>query len=175
MGERLLTDGVMTLRAVEKADAAEIVECLDGDPEIARWLDQMPQPYDARTRSAYFGGTGESAFAVIDAETGRLLGSIGVQMERGAGRRRDRLLGRADARGRGVITRALASSPAVGVRRGSVARAAAARRRRERRRRAARPRRPASPLEGVLREAHWNARLGRRQDWAMYSVLPGEL
>jgi len=30
-------------------------------------------------------------------------------------------------------------------------------------------------LEGVLRAAHWNPRLGRRQDWAMYSLLPGEL
>ena len=30
-------------------------------------------------------------------------------------------------------------------------------------------------LEGVLRSAHWNARLGRRQDWALYSLLPGEL
>jgi len=30
-------------------------------------------------------------------------------------------------------------------------------------------------LEGVLRSAHWNARLGRRQDWAMYSLLPGDL
>jgi RimJ/RimL family protein N-acetyltransferase len=29
--------------------------------------------------------------------------------------------------------------------------------------------------EGVLREAHWNPRLGRRQSWVMYSVLPGEL
>jgi RimJ/RimL family protein N-acetyltransferase len=30
-------------------------------------------------------------------------------------------------------------------------------------------------LEGVLRSAHWNARIGRRQDWALYSLLPGEL
>ena len=30
-------------------------------------------------------------------------------------------------------------------------------------------------LEGVLRSAHWNARLGRRQDWAMYSLLRDEL
>jgi RimJ/RimL family protein N-acetyltransferase len=30
-------------------------------------------------------------------------------------------------------------------------------------------------LEGVLRSAHWNARLGRRQDWALYSLLPDEL
>jgi ribosomal-protein-serine acetyltransferase len=29
-------------------------------------------------------------------------------------------------------------------------------------------------LEGVLRSAHWNARLGRRQDWAMYSLLRDE-
>ena len=30
-------------------------------------------------------------------------------------------------------------------------------------------------IEGVLRSAHWNARIGRRQDWALYSLLPGEL
>ena len=30
-------------------------------------------------------------------------------------------------------------------------------------------------FEGVLRSAHWNARIGRRQDWALYSLLPGEL
>jgi RimJ/RimL family protein N-acetyltransferase len=30
-------------------------------------------------------------------------------------------------------------------------------------------------LEGVLRSAHANPRLGRRQDWAMYSLLPREL
>ncbi|HEY3541011.1 MAG TPA: GNAT family N-acetyltransferase, partial [Gaiellaceae bacterium] len=28
--------------------------------------------------------------------------------------------------------------------------------------------------EGVLRSAHWNERLGRRQDWAIYSLLPVE-
>jgi RimJ/RimL family protein N-acetyltransferase len=30
-------------------------------------------------------------------------------------------------------------------------------------------------LEGVLRSAHWNARLGRRQDWALYSLLSSDL
>jgi RimJ/RimL family protein N-acetyltransferase len=30
-------------------------------------------------------------------------------------------------------------------------------------------------LEGVLRSAHWNERLGRRQDWAMYSLLGADL
>jgi RimJ/RimL family protein N-acetyltransferase len=30
-------------------------------------------------------------------------------------------------------------------------------------------------LEGVLRSVYWNARLGRRQNWAMYSLLPNEL
>ena len=29
--------------------------------------------------------------------------------------------------------------------------------------------------EGVLRSAHWNPRLGRRQDWVMYSLLAHEL
>jgi hypothetical protein len=27
----------------------------------------------------------------------------------------------------------------------------------------------------VLRSVYWNARLGRRQNWALYSLLPGEL
>ena len=30
-------------------------------------------------------------------------------------------------------------------------------------------------LEGILRSARWNSRLGRRVDWAMYSLLPGDL
>jgi RimJ/RimL family protein N-acetyltransferase len=30
-------------------------------------------------------------------------------------------------------------------------------------------------LEGVLRAAHWSPRQQRRLDWAMYSLLPGEL
>ena len=30
-------------------------------------------------------------------------------------------------------------------------------------------------LEGVLRSAHWNPRLGRRQDHAMYSLLPSDV
>jgi RimJ/RimL family protein N-acetyltransferase len=30
-------------------------------------------------------------------------------------------------------------------------------------------------LEGVLRSAHWSPRLERRVDWAMYSLLPGEI
>ena len=29
--------------------------------------------------------------------------------------------------------------------------------------------------EGVLRSAYWNPRLDRRQNWVMYSLLPGEL
>jgi len=29
--------------------------------------------------------------------------------------------------------------------------------------------------EGVLRSARWNARLGRRVDWVMYTLLPADL
>jgi RimJ/RimL family protein N-acetyltransferase len=29
--------------------------------------------------------------------------------------------------------------------------------------------------EGILRSAHWNARLGRRVDWVMWSLLRSEL
>src|ERR1700704_2207938 len=76
MAELLLTDGVVTLRPWQKADAAELVACINGDPEITRWLDQVPQPYRTKDALAYFRATGETAFAVTDSDTGRVLGSI---------------------------------------------------------------------------------------------------
>jgi RimJ/RimL family protein N-acetyltransferase len=150
------------------------MECIDGDPEIARWLDQVPQPYTLADARAYIGGIGETAFAVTDADSGRVLGSIGVRFSE------DRDVGeigywlRADARGRGFVTRALVLVSRWALSREGVARVqlradvenVASRRVAEK---------AGFRLEGVLRSAHWNARLGRRQDWAMYSLLPGDL
>jgi RimJ/RimL family protein N-acetyltransferase len=169
-----LTDGVVTLRPWRKADAAEIVECIDGDPEITRWLDQVPQPYRTRDALAYIRGVGESAFAVTDAKTGRVLGSVGVRFSEARDVGEIGYWLRADARGRGAITRAVRIVSGWAFGRGNVDRLqlradvdnVPSRRAAEK---------AGFQLEGVLRSVYWNARLGRRQDWAMYSLLPDEL
>jgi RimJ/RimL family protein N-acetyltransferase len=168
------SDGVVTLRPWRRADADSLVECLDGDPEIAIWLDQVPQPYSRADALAYIGGIGESTFAVTDAETGRVLGSIGVRFSDTGDVGEIGYWLRSDVRGRGMMTRALRLAARWAFDEGGAARVqlradienTASRRVAEK---------VGFQLEGVLRSAHWNARLGRRQDWAMYSLLPGEL
>jgi RimJ/RimL family protein N-acetyltransferase len=81
---------------------------------------------------------------------------------------------RADARGSGVTSRALLLISRWALSRDGVGRLqlraavenAASRRVAEK---------AGFRLEGVLRAAHWSPRLERRVDWAMYSLLPGEL
>ena len=168
------SDGLVTLRAWRREDSEALVECLDGDPEITIWLDQVPQPYTRADALAYIGGIGESTFAVTDAETGRILGSIGVRFSETGDVGEIGYWLRSDARGRGVMTRALVLAARWALGDGGAARVqlradvenVASRRVAEK---------AGFQLEGVLRSAHWNARLGRRQDWAMYSLLPGDL
>ncbi|HEX6789237.1 MAG TPA: GNAT family N-acetyltransferase [Gaiellaceae bacterium] len=168
------SDGLVTLRAWRREDSEALVECLDGDPEITIWLDQVPQPYTRADALAYIGGIGESTFAVTDAETGRILGSIGVRFSETGDVGEIGYWLRSDARGRGVMTRALVLAARWALGAGGAARVqlradvenVASRRVAEK---------AGFQLEGVLRSAHWNARLGRRQDWAMYSLLPGDL
>jgi RimJ/RimL family protein N-acetyltransferase len=168
------SDGLVTLRAWRREDSESLVECLDGDPEITIRLDQVPQPYTRADALAYIGGIGESAFAVTDAETGRILGSIGVRFSETGDVGEIGYWMRSDARGRGVMTRALRlaarwafdESGAARVQLRADVENVASRRVAEK---------AGFRLEGVLRSAHWNPRLGRRQDWAMYSLLPGEL
>lgn len=173
MAEQLLTDGTVTLRSWREDDAETIVECIDGDPEISQWLDQVPQPYTLADAQAYIAGLGEQAFAVIDAASGRVLGSTGLRVDDdGVGE-----IGywiRADARGHGVAARALVLLSRMALAREDVERVqlradvdnVPSRRVAEK---------AGFRLDGVLRSAHWNARLGRRQDWALYSLLPGDL
>jgi RimJ/RimL family protein N-acetyltransferase len=174
VGDLSLSDGPVTLRAWRRDDSDSIVECLDGDPEITIWLDQVPQPYTRADALAYIGGLGESAFAVTDTETGRILGSVGVRFSDTGDVGEIGYWMRSDARGQGLMTRALALIARWAFDEGGAARVqlradvenVASRRVAEK---------AGFQLEGVLRSAHWNARLGRRQDWAMYSLLPGEL
>jgi RimJ/RimL family protein N-acetyltransferase len=170
MGPTLLTDGVVALRSWQRADAPAIVECIDGDPEVARWLDRVPQPYSVADAEFYIGMEGEEKFAIADAATGRVLGSIGLRWDETDHVAEAGYWLRADARGRGAMTRALVLASRYAFEHG-----------------AARVFLRADPenvgscrvaekagftREGVLRSAHWNARLGRRQDWAIYSLLP---
>jgi RimJ/RimL family protein N-acetyltransferase len=175
MRHRPLTDGVVALRSWQDVDAPALVECVNGDEVMAGWLDRMPQPYTHADALAYIRGEtvpDEEAFCITDAETGGVLGSIGLNPQPGG----DGIVEigywmRADARGRGLMTRALRLASRKALDDG-----------------AARVQLRADPEnvascrvaekagfthEGVLRSAHWNPRLGRRQDWAMYSLLPG--
>jgi RimJ/RimL family protein N-acetyltransferase len=169
-----LNDGVVLLRPWTDDDAPAIVEGIDGDPEIARWLDLVPQPYGIDDARAYIAGIGEQAFAIADAETGRVLGSIGVRWNERHDVGEIGYWSRADARGRGVVTRALRLLARYAIEREGAARLQLR----------ADPENVAScrvaekagfKREGVLRSAHWNERLGRRQDHVLYSLLPADL
>jgi RimJ/RimL family protein N-acetyltransferase len=168
-----LNDGVVALRPWTLDDARHIVDCLDGDPEIARWLDGVPQPYTVDHARAYIRGevvAEEEKYAIVDAGDGRVLGSIGIRplADRDVGE-----IGywvRSDARGRGVVTRALLVLSRFALRDAGYARlqlyadpenvpsCRAAER-------------AGFVREGVLRARHWNARLGRRQDHVVYGLL----
>jgi RimJ/RimL family protein N-acetyltransferase len=107
----VLTDGTVTLRAWQPTDA-EAVFAACQDPEIARFL-PIPLPYTdevarefVAVRRLDWAGDDERSFAITDATTGEVLGSIA---------RHQRAEHRAEigywlapwARGRGVATRAL--------------------------------------------------------------------
>lgn len=160
----------MALTPWSKTDAGELVECLDGDDEIGRWLDQIPQPYTFADALAFLGGLGETAFAVVDAASGRVLGGIGLRwtedvVEVG-------YWAREDARGRGVTTRALVLASTLAFEQGAARVQLRADVENVPSRRVAE--KAGFTAEGVLRDVHWNPRLGRRQSWVMYSLLPEE-
>ena len=173
MAEPLLTDGVVTLRAWRRGDVGEMVACLDGDEEVRRWLDQVPQPYSPSDALAFMNRTDETAFAVTDAETGRVLGGIGLRWNEDRDVAETGYWLRADARGGGVMTRALVLVSGLALELG----AARVQLRADAENLASRhvAERAGFQEDGVLRSARWSPRLGRRQDWVMYSLLPGEL
>ena len=165
-----LSDGVIALRSWVAADAPAIVDCCDGDEELAGWLDRLPQPYTLADAEFYIAMEGEEKFAVTEADGGRILGSIGLTWNRDDAIAEIGYWIRADARGNGHMTRAVRLITSYAFAEG-----------------AARVQLRADPenvascrvaekagfeREGVLRSAHWNPRLHRRQDWAMYSRLP---
>jgi RimJ/RimL family protein N-acetyltransferase len=175
-----LVDGVVAVRPWEEDDLRGLIDAID-DPEIFRWIDLIPQPYTAEegrnwlahSREARRDGTATN-LAVLDAAQARILGGIGVHWsaERDVGEVGYWL--RADARGRGVTTRALVLVARWALSLDGVERLqlradvqnAASRRVAEK---------AGFRLEGVLRSARWSPRQQRRYDWAMYSLLRGEI
>lgn len=177
-----LSDGVVTLRPWRAQDVPALVACLDGDGEIARWLDMIPQPYgEAEARlwvdqaTSYWHEGSAAPFAVVAADSGEVIGGVGFRWfgeEQGVGE-----VGywiRAEDRDRGLTTRSVNlisrwACEELGCRRLQL--------------RADDQNVPSQRVaekagftrEGVLRSVHYNARLDRRVDYVMYSLLPSEL
>lgn len=172
MSEQPRSDGVVALRAWTATDAPAIVECIDGDEEISRWLDQIPQPYTRADALAYIGGVGEQAFALTDAREGRVLGSIGLRWNDEHDVAEVGYWLRSDARGCGLATRALLLATGIAFADGAARVQLRAAVGNDASRRVAE--KVGFRLEGVLRSAHWSPRLQRRLDWAMYSLLPDD-
>jgi RimJ/RimL family protein N-acetyltransferase len=162
VGSEPLTDGTIRLRPWHPSDAPAIVECIAGDEEMATWLDRLPQPYTLADARFYIGMEGEEKFAVTEAECGRVLGSIGLRWDAPESAAEVGYWIRRDVRGRGLMTRAVAARVFLRADHENVASCRVAEK-------------AGFTREGVMRSAHWNPRLGRRQDWAFYSLLPGEL
>jgi RimJ/RimL family protein N-acetyltransferase len=175
-----LSDGVVTLRPWTLEDVPAIARACD-EPEIARWIHQIPSPYgeqDAReyvlaTQASWREGTG-AFFAIVPGWGGEPVGSIAIHVT-------DSVFGNVEvgywtateARGRGLTTRALrlisrwaiedAGAERVQLR-ADVHNAASLRV----------AEKAGFTREGTLRSAAFNQRQGRRIDYAVFSLLPGE-
>jgi ribosomal-protein-alanine N-acetyltransferase len=103
-----LSDGGVTIRSWRNDDLDELVAAVN-DPEIGRWMPAIPFPYSQEDGRAYLSraASREGRFAVVDAKSGRLLGGITVNAQNW-GRAEVGYWVRADARGRGVASCALA-------------------------------------------------------------------
>jgi ribosomal-protein-alanine N-acetyltransferase len=109
-----LTDGTLLLRPWRLEDVPRVTEACQ-DPEIPRWTAVIPQPYTQEDARSWIEQTirdwdrhAEAAFAITHAETGEVLGAIGLNLQRHFGLQSS--IGywvAKEARGRGVATAAL--------------------------------------------------------------------
>ena len=175
-----LGDDVIRLRRWRSDDADAIVSACC-DPELALWLDGIPQPYGRDDALSYvamcergWDAGSQATFAITDAASGEVLGSISVaakDVEEAVAE-----IGywvKSEARGRGIASRALGlvSRWALGagverlLLRADVDNVASQRV----------AERAGFVREGLERSARYNARRGRRVDFAVFSLLPGDL
>jgi RimJ/RimL family protein N-acetyltransferase len=176
-----LSDRVVSLRPWGEPGDVAMLTAACNDRAIAEFLDQIPSPYTEEDARAYielcrigWRQGSPSNFAIVEA--GVPVGAIGVRWLDGldAGSAEVGYWMSPDARGRGLCSRALRlvsrwvleeagalrlqlRADEVNVASNRVAEKAGFTR------------------EGVLRSSRYNARLGRRVDFVMYSLLPGEL
>jgi [ribosomal protein S5]-alanine N-acetyltransferase len=100
-----LEDGEIALRPFTEADVPAITAACQ-DPEIPRWT-TVPSPYREEDALAFVRGPGnEQSFAVVDAETDELLGSVGFGLD-DHGRATFGYWTKKEARDRRVASRAL--------------------------------------------------------------------
>lgn len=166
-----LRDGDLLLRQPTSSDVDALVEACQ-DPELGRFIPNFPSPYAADDARGWISRanrtSAQKTLVIVDARTSRLLGAIEVRLgEVGS-------IGywvRADARGRGVATRALRLLALWAVTQGGV----------ERLELTTHPENVASQRvaekagfrrEGILR-AHTRFAEGRR-DSVMFSLLPAD-
>jgi RimJ/RimL family protein N-acetyltransferase len=178
--EPALSDGVVTLRPWGEEGDVEAVTTACNDRAIAEFLDMIPSPYterDAReyidrTREGWAAGTTSNFAVVIDDDA---VGSIGVGwLDPDQGVAEVGYWVAPEARGNGIGTRALRLVSRWVLDQAGI----------ERLQLRADEENVASKKvaenagftrEGVLRSSHYNPRLGRRVDFVMYSLLPGDL
>ena len=168
-----LRDADLLLRAPTRADVRAIAAAC-GDPELSRFIPGFPSPYteaDARgwVASRNHHDSASKTLLVVDAETDQLYGAIEIRLGETAS------IGywvAAEARGRGIATRALILLSRWALSVGGV----------ERLELTTHPENVASQCvaekagftrEGVLR-SHMRFREGRR-DSVIYSLLPEDL
>jgi [ribosomal protein S5]-alanine N-acetyltransferase len=113
-----LSDGELVLRPWRADDLDALVVAID-DPEIGRWMPKIPHPYSPEAGAAYLARSAgrEGRFAIVAAGDRTLLGGISLVPKRW-GRAEIGYWIRADARGRGLATRALVLVSRWGLERG---------------------------------------------------------
>lgn len=174
-----LSDGVITLRPWRDEDVAPLIRAIDGDEEISRWLELIPQPYREPEAQAWVSGAAAmwrdgiaSTFAVVAGDD--VVAGCGINwIDRDHGVGDIGYWARHDVRGNGFVTRAVRLAAAWAFDRGcerlqlrADSENAASQRVAER---------AGFAREGVQRSARYNPRLGRRMDFVVFSLLPGEL
>jgi RimJ/RimL family protein N-acetyltransferase len=173
----LRTDALV-LRPWRLDDAAAVTAACQ-DREIARWIPLIPIPYKEKHARAFLEDsvrrfeTGEGyGFAVLDAETGALAGSIGIKVQPFSSGHIGYWVAR-EARGRGVATTALRTLSRWAVQELGLKRLELV----------TDPENLASQRvaenagfrrEGIMRSA-LEYQDGRRTDSVLFSLLPGEL
>lgn len=174
-----LTDGLVTLRPWGEEGDVEALVAACNDQAIAEFLDAIPQPYtrsDAETylemcRVGWRDGTMANFAIVVD---GIAVGSIGVRwVEPDQGVAEVGYWVAPEARGRGLCTRAVRLASAWALDQDAARLQLRADVRNEPSNRVAEN--AGFTREGVLRSSRYNPRLDRRVDFAMWSLLPGEL